>query len=97
MGQETANLLFNPFDSSTIHVAIQSGLLNSVFLTKLVYAFCISPVLATYLSNLILLNFVTLILFGEELEVLLLLLVFRYGCVCTQSPSPCRWRAALAR
>jgi len=95
MGQETSNFLYNPFNSSTIHVAIQSGLLNSVLLTKCVYAFCISPVLATHLSHLILLNFVTLILFGEELEVLLL--VFRYLCVCAQSPSPCRWRAALAR
>jgi len=103
MGHEIANLLCNPVDSSTICLAIQSGLPNSVFLTELVFAFYISPVLVTYLSQLILLNFVTLILFGEELEILLLLLVFRYVCVCvcvcvcTKPPSPCRWRATLAR
>lgn len=66
MGHEMAIVLCNPVDSSTIHVAIQSGLLISVFLTKLVCAFCNSPVLATYLSHLILLYFVTLILLAKS-------------------------------
>jgi hypothetical protein len=48
-----------------LHLCLPSGLLHSGFTTKILYAFLISPMHATYLAHLILLQLIALIIFDE--------------------------------
>jgi len=51
--------------SSHLHPYLSSGLFPSVFLTKIVYAFLISPIHATCPTHAILLDLIAVIIFGE--------------------------------
>jgi len=51
--------------SSQLGLGLQSCLFPSRFSTKISYTFLIAPIRATYLAHLILLELITLIIFGE--------------------------------
>jgi hypothetical protein len=60
--------------SSHLRLGLLSGLFASDFPTTILYAFIISPVQTASLSHLILLHFITIIIFGEALQVMKLLI-----------------------
>jgi len=49
-----------------LHLGLLSGLFPSGFPTKTLYTFIIYPMHDTYLAHLILLDLITLIIFGDE-------------------------------
>jgi hypothetical protein len=51
--------------SSHLHLGLPSGLTPSGFPIKILYAYLISPMRTTWLARFILLDFITLIMFGE--------------------------------
>lgn len=49
-----------------LRLGLVNGLLPLGFRTKTLYKFLFSPIRATYLTNVVVLEFVTLVIFGEE-------------------------------
>jgi len=54
-----------PNETFHLHLCLLSGIFPSSFPTKILYPFVISPVHATYLAHLILLDLITPIIFVE--------------------------------
>lgn len=78
--------LYNPFYvrsilmlSSYLRLDILSGIFPSDFLIKILYAFLICPVRATYRTHLIRLDLI--LLFGKEFDLYLIRFTFRYFCL----------------